>query len=45
MTAQWSGPGKFLADEEDITSPHIVADKADLFMAYATVPGFRSDII
>ena len=43
--AEWSSgraaPTGTLPDEDDITSPHIVADKADLFLAYATVPGYR----
>ena len=30
-----------LAEDEDLSAPHIVADKADLFLAYATVPGYR----
>ena len=43
--AEWSSgraaPSGTLPDEDDITSPHIVADKADLFLAYATVPRYR----
>ena len=43
--AEWNSgravPSGTLPDEEDITSPHIIADKADLFLAYATVPGYR----
>ena len=42
---QWSTgqpvPFGSLAEDEDLTSPQIVADKADLFLAYATVPGYR----
>ena len=34
-------PVNTLAEDEDLTVPHIVADKADLFLAYATVPGYR----
>ena len=34
-------PSGTLPDEENITSPYIVPDKADLFLAYATVPGYR----
>ena len=30
-----------LAEDENLSTPHIVADKADLFLAYATVPGYR----
>ena len=30
-----------LAEDEDLSAPHTVADKADLFLAYATVPGYR----
>ena len=44
LLADWrSGkpvPSGTLADDE-VSAPHIVADKADLFLAYATVPGFR----
>ena len=44
-SGQWSTgqpvPFGSLAEDEDLTSPQIVADKADLFLAYATVPGYR----
>ena len=33
-------PRGALAEDEDLEPPHIVADKADLFLAYATVPGY-----
>ena len=43
--AEWTSgraaPARTLPDEDDITYPHIVADKADLSLAYATVPGYR----
>ena len=45
FSGQWSTgqpvPIGSLAEDEDLTSPQIVADKADLFLAYATVPGYR----
>ena len=44
-SGQWSKgkpiPPGTLTDDEDVAAPHIVADKADLFLAYATVPGYR----
>ena len=33
-------PRGALVEDEDLEPPHIVADKADLFLAYATVPGY-----
>ena len=33
-------PQGALAEDEDLEPPHIVGDKADLFLAYATVPGY-----
>ena len=33
-------PQGALAEDEDLEPPHIVADKADLFLAYATGPGY-----
>ena len=45
IVAGWSSgqtaPSGTLPDDDDITSPRIVADKADLFLAYATVPRYR----
>ena len=29
-----------LAEDEEVTKPQIVADKADFYVAYATVPGY-----
>ena len=29
-----------LAEDEDMTKPQIVADKADFYITYATVPGY-----
>ena len=44
-SGQWSTgqpvPGGTLAEDADLTAPHIVADKADLFLAFSTVPGYR----
>ena len=45
ISAQWSTGRKAktrsLADDENLSSPHLVADKADLFLAYAAVPGYK----
>ena len=38
-------PSGTLPDEENITSPYIVPDKADLFLAYPTVPGYRKHTV
>ena len=29
-----------LAEDEELTKPQIVSDKADFYIAYATVPGY-----
>ena len=36
-----AAPTTALADDDELAVPHIVADKADLFIAYATVPGYK----
>ena len=45
FTAQWSDgrpvPVGTLADDDEVASTHILPDKADMFLAYATVPGYR----
>ena len=45
FTAQWSDgrpvPVGTLADDDEIASTHILPDKADMFLAYATVPGYK----
>ena len=41
---QWRQKAVFggtLAGEEDMEKTHILPDKADMFIAYATVPGYR----
>ena len=30
-----------LADDDDVETTHILPDKADMFLAFATVPGYR----
>ena len=45
-SGQWSSghpvplPVGALLEDEDLSPPYIVADKSDLFIAYATVPGY-----
>ena len=36
---QKSSPSGSLSDDQETT--HILPDKADMFIAYATVPGYR----
>ena len=40
MSTGRTAPIRALADDDELAVPHIVADKADLFIAYATVPGY-----
>ena len=30
-----------LGDDDDVETTHILPDKADMFLAFATVPGYR----
>ena len=49
FSGQWSSgnpvplPVGALLEDEDLSPPCIVAEKSDLFIAYATVPGYMYD--
>ena len=45
FTVQWTegkaAPGHTLPDDHDRETTHILPNKTDMFLAYATVPGYR----
>ena len=46
FAVQWTEgkpvPSFTLVDDDDVMEPVILPDKSDMFVAYATVPGYRS---
>ena len=48
VLVEWSegkrGQTETLADDENLEVPVVLPDKSDMFVAYATVPGYRSAI-